>query len=40
MLATAAPNIVFVIVIPIISMAVIGIISVGLYRILGGIFRG
>ena len=40
MLATAAPNIFFVVVLPVIGLAVTGIISVGLYKALGAIFRG
>ena len=40
MLATAAPNIFFVVVLPILGLAVTGIISVGLYKVLGAVFRG
>ncbi|HEX3606726.1 MAG TPA: hypothetical protein VH134_12440 [Candidatus Dormibacteraeota bacterium] len=39
MLASTAPNIFYVIVLPIISMGVVGVISVGVYKVLGGVFR-
>ena len=39
MLATSAPNIFYVLGIPIICMAVTGLISVGLYKVLGAMFR-
>lgn len=40
MLASAAPNIFYVIVLPIISMGVVGGVSIGVYKVLGGVFRG
>ncbi|HVS41651.1 MAG TPA: hypothetical protein VMU20_05220 [Candidatus Dormibacteraeota bacterium] len=40
MLATAAPNIFFVVVLPILGLAATGIISVGLYKLLGVVLRG
>ena len=40
MLATTAPNIFFVIVLPILGLLATGIISVGLYKLLGAVFRG
>jgi hypothetical protein len=40
MLATAAPNILFVVVIPILGLATVGVISVGIYKALGAVFRG
>jgi len=39
MLATSAPNILFVIGIPIISMAILGVVCVGIYKALGAVFR-
>jgi hypothetical protein len=39
MLATAAPNIFFVIVLPIIGLAVVAVISLGIYKALGAVFR-
>jgi hypothetical protein len=39
MLATSAPNIFYVIGLPILFMAVTGLISVGLYKVLGAVFR-
>jgi hypothetical protein len=38
MLATTAPNIFYVIGLPILSMVVVGLISVALYKALGGLF--
>jgi hypothetical protein len=40
MLATTAPNIFYVIVLPIIGLALTGLISLGLYKMLGAVFRG
>lgn len=40
MLATVAPNLFYVIVLPMIGLAITGVISVGLYKMLGGVFRG
>ena len=40
MLATQAPNIVFVIVLPLLGLAATGVISLALYKVLGAVFRG
>jgi uncharacterized membrane protein YGL010W len=40
MLATVAPNIFYVIVLPIIGLALTGLISIALYTMLGAVFRG
>jgi hypothetical protein len=40
MLATEAPNIFFVVVLPILGLAATGVVSLGLYKLLGAVFRG
>lgn len=40
MIATAAPNLFFVIILPILGLAATGVVSVGLYKMLGAVFRG
>jgi hypothetical protein len=39
MLATAAPNIFFVIVLPLLGLFAVVVISVGIYKALGAVFR-
>jgi hypothetical protein len=40
MLATPAPNIFYVIVLPIICLAITGLIAIALFKMLGAVFRG